>query len=144
MSRESIHWRYLGRTTAGRLSCAGASRYSQCVYACSCIYRRLVGRRSSKRGLSMADNFQNFELLSHRNLELGRAPRGIKVTQFQKDFDARPRDAKTQKSVAACGRAGRPPFPPFPARLGQTSRTHSAPGPVSGTAHFGVRPLAGS
>ena len=60
----------------------------------------------------MADNFQNFEFLSHRNLELGRAPRGIKVTQFQKDFDARPRDAKTQKSVAACGRAGRPPFPP--------------------------------
>ena len=60
----------------------------------------------------MADNFQNFELLSHRNLELGRAPRGIKVTQFQKDFDARPRDAKTQKSVAACGRAGRPTLPP--------------------------------
>ena len=56
----------------------------------------------------MADNSQNFELLSHRNLELGRAPRGIKVTQFQKDFDGRPRDAKTQMSVAACGRAGRP------------------------------------
>ena len=58
----------------------------------------------------MADNFQNFELLSYRNLELGRAPRGIKVTQFQKDFDGRPRDAKTQMSVAACGRAGRPPL----------------------------------
>ena len=67
----------------------------------------------------MADNFHNFEFLSHRNLELGRAPRGIKVTQFQKDFDGRPRDAKTQMSVAACGRAGRPPPSLFQLDFGQ-------------------------